>query len=149
MAPVPLVLTQVSVFLAAGLLGWKWGTLSQIVYVAMGAAGLPVFAGFKGGLSALLGPTGGFIWGYLLSVFLLGLIMDRFGRSYRVLIPALLLAVLVTYLPGIPWLMHVTQMSLQQAVLTCMLPFLPGDLLKAALCAVLVPRLYRMAEKTS
>lgn len=147
MVPVPMVLTQVSVFLAGGLLGWKWGTLSQAVYVALGAAGLPVFAGFRGGFGALLGPTGGFLLGYLLAAFLLGLLLEHFGRRYRVLLPVLLLAMAAVYLPGVPWLMHVTQTSLRGALAAGVLPFLPGDLLKAALCALLIPRLHRLMEK--
>ena len=144
---VPVVLTQVSVFLAAGLLGWKWGSLSQLLYAAMGAAGLPVFAGFKGGLGALLGPTGGFIWGYILSALAVGLLLDRLGRSYKILLPALLLGIVMVYLPGVPWLMHTAHLNLRFALVTYVLPYLPGDIAKAALCAAMIPRLHRAVQK--
>jgi len=144
---VPAVLTQISVFLAAGLLGWKWGTLSQALFAAMGAAGLPVFAGFRGGLGALLGPTGGFVWGYVLSALAVGLLLDKLGRSYRVLVPALLLGIIAVYLPGVPWLMHAAGLGLRFTLVTYVLPYLPGDIAKAALCAAAVPRLHRALQK--
>ncbi|MDR2687169.1 MAG: biotin transporter BioY, partial [Oscillospiraceae bacterium] len=144
---VPVVLTQVSVFLAAGLLGWNWGALSQALFAAAGVAGLPVFAGFRGGLGALLGPTGGFVWGYILSALAAGLLLDRLGRSWRGLLPALLLGIAAVYLPGVPWLMHTAHLGLRFTLVTYVLPYLPGDIAKAALCAAVIPRLHRALRK--
>ena len=100
---VPVVFTQVSIFLAAGLLGWKWGTLSQLLFAVMGTIGLPVFAGMRGGWAYAVGPTGGFILGYILAAFVVGLLLHRFGRSFKVVLPVLLLGTLIIYLPGLPW----------------------------------------------
>ena len=142
---VPVVFTQVSIFLAAGLLGWKWGTLSQLLFAVMGAIGLPVFAGMRGGWAYVIGPTGGFILGYILAALVVGLLLQRFGRSFKVVLPVLLLGTLLIYLPGLPWLAHVTRMeTLRDAFLFGMLPYLPGDLLKVALCSALIPKLYQM-----
>ena len=68
--PVPINLATLAVFLAGGLLGKKYGTASIAVYVMMGAVGIPVFAGFQGGVGVLAGPTGGFIAGYIAAAFL-------------------------------------------------------------------------------
>jgi biotin transport system substrate-specific component len=144
---VPVVLTQVSIFLAAGLLGAKLGTLSQMVYVAMGALGLPVFAGFKGGPSALVGPTGGFLLGYLLSALTVGLLLDKFGRKPWVVFPSLALGALVIYLPGVPWLMHVAHLSLNAGLAAGMLPYLPGDALKVILAGLLILPLHKVLQK--
>jgi biotin transport system substrate-specific component len=141
---VPIVLTQVSVFLAAALLGWKWGALSQLLFLAMGAAGLPVFAKFGGGIEKLFGPTGGFLLGYVLAALVVGLLVKRFGSGIRVLIPILLLGALVIYLPGVPWLMHVLRLDLAKGLTAGFLPYLPGDCLKVLLCALLIPRLQKV-----
>jgi len=138
--PVPIALTHVSIFMAVGLLGTKYGALSQIVFVLMGAVGIPVFAGFMGGMGYIAGPTGGFIVGYLGCALTTGLIIDRLGTSVKALIPAMYAGWAVTYALGIPWFMYVTNMHLI-AALIYMVPFLPGDLLKTILSAVLVNRL--------
>ena len=61
--PVPISLTNLAIYLSLYLLGWKWGTVSYLVYVVIGAVGVPVFSGFTGGLGKLAGPTGGYIAG--------------------------------------------------------------------------------------
>ena len=74
--PVPVNLATLGVFLAGGLLGKKYGTVSIAVYVLLGAVGVPVFAGFKGGVGVLAGPTGGYIIGYIAAAFLVGLLVE-------------------------------------------------------------------------
>ena len=139
--PVPVSFTHISIFAAAGLLGAKLGTVSQIVYVLLGAAGVPVFAGFTGGIGAVAGPRGGFIIGYVLCALAVGLIVDRFGKSFKILIPAMYVGWVFTYVPGVSWFMRVTGAELAAALPLCVFPFLPGDLLKTVLCAILVKRL--------
>ena len=146
LGPVPIVFTQVSVFLAAGLLGWKWGALSQLLFVAMGTIGLPVFSGMRGGWAHLVGPTGGFVLGYILAALIAGLLLDHFGRSFKVVLPVLILGALLIYLPGLPWMAYVLRMPLRGAFMTGMLPYLPGDLFKIALCAVLIPKIRAAVE---
>lgn len=139
--PVPITLTHASIFIAAGLLGAKYGAVSQIVYVFMGAVGVPVFSGYSGGIGKILGPTGGFIIGYIVCAFVTGLIIDRFGTSVKILIPAMYCGWVVTYAFGVPWYMHVTHTGLPEALLTCVVPFLPGDVAKTIFSSVLINRL--------
>ena len=74
--PVPINLGTLAVFLTGGILGKKYGTISMTVYVLLGAAGVPVFAGFRAGISVLAGPTGGYIIGYIVAVFIIGVLAD-------------------------------------------------------------------------
>ena len=85
-SPVPINMALLSVFLAGSLLGAKFGALSQLVYICLGAAGLPVFSKFSGGAAILAGPTGGYIIGYIVAAFFVGLITQKSvsfgGRLY-------------------------------------------------------------------
>ena len=139
---VPVNLTHVSIFVAAGLLGAKKGAISQIVFVLLGVIGIPVFSGFTGGIGKIVGPTGGFIIGYIACAFIAGIIINRFGKSIPVLLLAMYSGWIVTYILGSAWYMFVSGTSNVTAVLTvCVLPFLLGDSLKTILSVVLVNRL--------
>ena len=139
--PVPVTMTHVSVFLAAGLLGFKLGTLSQAVYVLMGVAGLPVFSRLSGGLGVILGPTGGFIFGYVCCAALSGYLIDRYSQKLKMLPVFLCAGMAITYIPGAIWYMHVTGTGAAVAIGACVAPFLPGDILKIILCTILIRRL--------
>ena len=143
--PVPVTFTHVSIFIAAGLLGVKYGTLSQVVFVLLGAMGVPVFAGFTGGMGIVVGPTGGFIIGYIGCAFVTALIISRFGTSIKALIPAMCAGWVVTYSMGIPWLMHYTGLNFTAAALSCV-PFIPGDLVKTVLSVIIVNRLHPVVK---
>ncbi|MCL2437098.1 MAG: biotin transporter BioY [Clostridiales bacterium] len=144
--PVPVSFTHVSIFVAAGLLGMKYGTLSQVVYVLLGAMGVPVFAGFTGGMGIVVGPTGGFIIGYIVCAFIVGLIAGRFGTSVKALIPAMCAGWVATYALGLAWFMHYTNLSLVAALPFAMLPFIPGDIVKTILSVILINRLHPVVK---
>ena len=143
---VPVNFIHVSIFVAAGLLGAKYGTLSQVVFVLLGAFGVPVFTGFTSGMGIIMGPTGGFIFGYIGCVFVSGLLISRFGTSMKALIPSMYVGMFVSYAFGIPWLMHVTGLNFTAAVISC-LPFIPGDLVKIIVSAIIVNRLHPTVKK--
>ena len=146
---VPITLQQVSIMLAGLLLGAKLGALSQLVYVLLGAFGLPVFAGFHGGMGSILGPSGGFLVGYPFLAAVCGLIYWKWGRQrsgaakYGVMALAMVLGNALLYVFGLGWFMHVTGNTLGQAMVLCMLPFIPGDVLKMVAVGVIVPQLER------
>ena len=146
--PVPVNLGTLGVFLAGGLLGRKYGTISLGVYVLLGAVGVPIFAGFKGGISVLVGPTGGYIIGYILAAFIVGSIVDRFldyedplAKQYLVLVLAMVSGLLLCYALGTIWFIISTGTGVLPSLIACVFPFLPGDALKIAAATILVNRL--------
>lgn len=144
---VPITLQQITVMLAGLLLGPKLGFLSQLVYVLLGAFGLPVFAGFTGGFDKIAGPSGGFLIGYPFLALICGLIYWTFGRKqsglkkYLVLAAAMLLGNIFLYILGLGFFMFNTGSNLASALTLCMIPFIPGDLLKMVITALLLPTL--------
>lgn len=154
--PVPVNLGTLGVFLCGGILGAKYGTISEVVYVLLGAAGVPVFAGFKGGVGVLAGPTGGYIIGYLAAAFLIGLILDKYYSSkqnnnitditgttklYAILAGSLLLGLAACYALGTLWFIISTGTGLWASLVACVFPFIPGDIIKIAAGTFLVKKL--------
>lgn len=128
--PVPINLALLGIFAAGGLLGSKRGVLSVLVYIALGAVGLPVFAGFKGGLSVLASPTGGYIIGYVAAVFLSGYIPEKTLKNIFMYALAMLSGLAVCYIFGTLWFVILTKNPIMTSAAMCVLPFLPGDTLK-------------------
>ena len=138
--PVPITLGTMAVMMAGAVLGAHYGALSILIYVILGAAGLPVFAMARGGLSVIAGPGGGFILGYIAMAMTVGFICSRKGHSMKWLIAAMVTGCLVVYACGLAWFMALTGMGLLPAMTLCMFPFLPGDSVKILLAAFLVNR---------
>lgn len=146
--PVPVNLATLAVFLAGGLLGRKYGTIALAVYALLGAVGVPVFSGFRGGLGVLVGPTGGYIIGYIAAAFLVGLLTemlltDKRSRVAELAICAvsMIAGLAACYLLGTIWFMISTHTGAAAALVSCVIPFLPGDALKIAAASLLVQRL--------
>lgn len=138
--PIPINLALLAVYLAAFLLEGRGALISVGIYLLLGAFGLPVFANFKGGLQALVGPTGGYLMGYLFTAAVITTLKpwaDNFLK--RCLVMAL--GLLACYVPGTLWFMMLNKMSLQVSLGYCVYPFLPGDAVKIVLAALLAPRL--------
>ena len=135
---VPISLATFAVLLSGILLGGKLGALSQIVYVLLGSVGVPVFAGWTGGIGITLGVTGGYIIGYIPMALAAGLLYHRFGRNksgirkYAVMLVSMVLATAVLYILGTAWFILQTGMTLGASLAACVIPFLPGDLIKIA-----------------
>lgn len=133
---VPVSLATFAVLLSGILLGPKFGALSQLVYVLLGSVGVPVFAGWTGGIGITLGVTGGYIIGYIPMAFVAGLLYFRYGRNasgarkFIVMFVSMFLATAVLYIIGTAWFMAQTGMNLAASLAACVIPFLPGDLIK-------------------
>jgi biotin transport system substrate-specific component len=146
---VPFTLQTFAVFLTLMVLGGRMGTVSILLYICIGAAGVPVFAGFKGGLSVLVGPTGGYILGFLFC----GLIYMAFGKLIKkgivFEISALVLGLIVCYAFGTIWFiisMDIKEKvySLGAALSACVMPFIIPDLLKLTAAVTIAKQLKRM-----
>lgn len=137
LGPVPMVLQNLFVLLAGLLLGSRWGAASMGIYLLVGAIGLPVFAGAKGGLAHFMGPTGGYLLGFVASAFLTGLIAQGpLNRTWKD-VAAVMAGSIMIYALGVPWLKAVTGMAWSKALFVGMVPFLPGDVVKAVSAVVL------------
>jgi len=135
--PVPIVLSTLFVLLSGLLLGSRWGLASMGLYLLVGAIGIPVFAGGKGGFAHFFGPTGGYLFGYALASWITGLISEHSRGLIMLDILSVIIGSLVIYCLGVPWLKMVTQMSLPKALIMGMVPFLIGDAVKASVALIL------------
>ena len=139
--PVPIVMQNMFVFLAGLLLGSRWGLASVAVYLLAGTCGLPVFAGGMGGIGRLVGPTGGYLIGYLPAVFLIGFISEKAAVRVAYDVLAMICGTLVLYACGVSWLKILTGMTWLKTLSAGMYPFLIGDALKIAAAALIAKAL--------
>lgn len=135
---VPFTLQTFAVFLAVGVLGGRRGTFAVLVFILLGAVGVPVFAGFQGGIGVLLGTTGGYLLGFLLSALLYWAMTRALGEKTPVMVAAMVLGLIVCYAFGTAWFMVVYArnagaIGLGTALGWCVFPFIIPDLVKIAL----------------
>lgn len=147
--PVPIVLQNMFVFLAGLLLGSRWGLASVAVYLLAGVCGLPVFAGGSGGIGRILGPTGGYLIGYLPAVFCIGKIVEKSARHALADIIAMVCGSIILYVFGIAWLKILTGMNLTKTLAVGLYPFLIGDALKIAAAAAIAKALRPIIQNKS
>ncbi|MDD2390430.1 MAG: biotin transporter BioY [Desulfobacterales bacterium] len=146
--PVPVVLQNMFIFLSGILLGSRWGLASVGVYLLAGACGLPVFAGGVGGIGRFIGPTGGYLLGYLPAVYVIGLISEKTKPVAVFDVMAMLCGGVIIYACGASWLKMITGMDWGKALAVGMNPvFLAGDAVKisaaVAVAKALRPVIYR------
>jgi biotin transport system substrate-specific component len=135
--PVPIVLSNLFLNIAAALLGGSLGALSQVIYIILGGLGLPVFSGGKAGFGVLLGPTGGYLVGFVIGAFLIGkLVEQKKTPGFAWLVFSMAVGLLVIYSVGVLQLSVVAKLSLEKALAVGVLPFLPGDVLKIIAAAM-------------
>lgn len=148
--PVPITLQTLGVMLAAAILGPWRGLLACAVYTVLWVVGLPVLPGGRGGLGVLTGPTGGFLIGMIVGAWVTGWVAERFGGRAETrftqwlgyALACVLGGILAVYAFGVPWLSAVTGMSLEKA-LAASLVFIPGDLIKAGVAALVAAQVSR------
>ena len=137
---VPITLQTLGICTAAGLLGFKRGTLSVVVYVLLGLVGVPVFAGFSAGVGVIFGVTGGYILGFIFTGAITAFCVDRFGKKLSVYILSMVGGVIACYIFGTIWFLIFyakmgEPMSLWSALTMCVFPFLIPDAVKIAVSA--------------
>lgn len=144
--PVPISFTILAIFLALYLLGWKMGTLSFILYLFIGMMGLPVFSGFSGGLGKLMGPTGGYIIGFIPMALLAGFVIEKVNNR-AIHFVAMVLGTAICYAFGTAWFCVVTETGIAAALGTCVIPFIPADIIKIVIAMVLGPVLRKLLQQ--
>jgi len=136
-SPVPITGQTFAVFMLGALLGSRRGGLSVLLYIAEGAAGLPVFA-LGGGLPILFGPTGGYLFGFIPAAFIVGLLAERgWDRKVSKTILAMILGNIVLYTFGLLWLSR--WVGINRVFITGLYPFIIGEILKLVLAAAILP----------
>lgn len=140
-SPIPIVLQTMFMLLAALVLGPWWAGLSTLLYLLLGLIGLPVFSGGTGGPATFLGPTGGYLLGYIPCSILVGLIGGKARDRKLLLFFACLVGMLPVYALGVLRLRAVLDSSWERAFAAGFFPFIPGDLAKSLLAAILAPKL--------
>lgn len=150
-AAVPFTLQTMGVFTAVGILGGKRGTLAVLTYILLGVVGLPVFAGFSGGIGAVLGASGGYIIGFLFSALIMWGMEKIFGNGKVVLAVSMVLGLVACYAVGTVWFMAVYTkntgaVGLGTVLGWCVIPFIIPDLVKIAVSLILTNRLKKIVK---
>ena len=130
--PVPITLQTMFVLLAGAVLGRRLGSLSQAGYILLGVLGLPVFQGASFGFAHILGPTGGYLFGFVIAAYLMGVLMGKKTRSTASVALYFTGASFLILACGAAWLAFSFRMNALQAVSVGILPFIPGDIVKIA-----------------
>ena len=134
---VPMTMQTFAISLAAIILGAKLSTISTLIYILLGAIGLPVLAGFSGGISKFVGPTGGFLISFPIMAFIIGYAVDHRSAFKGAFVIGLIAGTVVNYIVGIAMFCILTQSSVAVGFTACVLPFIPTAIIKAILAALI------------
>ena len=137
--PVPFSLTVLTVYLAVYVLGMKLGTIAYLVYLLIGFVGVPVLSGYSGGPGKVLGPTGGYLIGFIFMALVSGWFIDRYYKNIALQFVGMALGLMICYALGTLWLAYTTGMGLAKAFAAGVVPFVALDMVKIVL-AILVGR---------
>lgn len=148
---VPVTLQLFAIFASVGLLGLKRGLYSVLIYILLGTIGLPVFSNFNGGIGALLGSTGGYIFSFIFSALIEGIIIKKFGNRVFSLVIAMVAGLLICYVFGTLWFMYVyTKKSGTVGILSiltwCVFPFIIPDAVKIVLAVLAVRKFSKFVK---
>jgi len=136
---VPISLTNLAIYFTVFILGWKKGTISYLIYLLIGFVGVPVFSGFSGGPGKLVGPTGGYLIGFILLAIIAGVFIDKFPGKVYMYVVGMVLGLAVTYTIGTAWLTSQLGWTFKEGLLMGVIPFLPGDALKIVAATIVGP----------
>lgn len=133
---IPISLATLAIYIVSCTVDKKYSVTAVIIYILIGAIGVPVFSSFTGGLQCITGYTGGYIIGYIPCAFIIGMLTDRFKNSKIIYPLSMIAGTAVCYLLGIIWYMRRAECGFYEAAAVCVLPFLIGDIIKitAASC---------------
>ena len=147
--PVPISLATFGILLSAYVMGPIKSAISCLIYLTVGAIGLPVFSGFQGGFAKLAGPTGGYLLGYLFLALIAGWFIHHFNNKTWMQFIGMCLGTAVLYAIGTFWLAHVAGLSFREALAAGVLPFIPGDIVKMIVAIALGKTLNRRLSQNN
>ncbi|HSQ89924.1 biotin transporter BioY [Romboutsia sp.] len=139
---VPLTMQVFAIMLCGMLLGSKLGFISQVIYLLIGAIGMPVFAQMRGGLGVLLGPTGGFLVSFPIAAFIVGYFSQKYKSKLSVIL-GMVLGLVIIYIIGTLQFCLITKVSFMSGIMACVLPFAFTDLIKIGLAYVIGSSIYK------
>lgn len=134
---VPMTMQTFAITLAAVVLGSRKGGTAALIYILLGAVGLPVLAGFTGGVQYFIGPTGGFLISFPVMAFIIGLGAERFRDAKGGFVLCLIAGTLVNYVIGVLMFCLLMDSTIMTGITACVLPFIPTAILKAILASVI------------
>ncbi|MCG8502127.1 MAG: biotin transporter BioY [Firmicutes bacterium] len=140
-SPVTVTGQSLAVMLAGLVLGPVQAAVSVLVFILLGIAGIPVFSGGRAGIGVLFGHSGGYIAGFLVGVVVISLLARQSRNIWRLGAAAALGGMLVVYLLGVPWMAYITGRNVQEAIAAGALPFIPGDIFKVFVAALLAKKI--------
>ncbi|QUF82812.1 biotin transporter BioY [Clostridium butyricum] len=135
--PVPISLANLVIYISCCVLGCKKGTISFLLYLLLGAIGLPVFGGFSAGLSVVAGPTGGYLIGFIFCAIFTGIFVEKFEDKMYMYPVGMIIGTIICYAFGTAWLAFQLKLGFVEAMFMGVIPYLIGDGLKIALSTVL------------
>jgi biotin transport system substrate-specific component len=148
--PVPVTLQTFAVLLSGAALGGNRGASAMLLYIALGVIGLPVYADGKHGVDIVTGVTGGYLIGFLIAAYAVGRLSEaRLDRRPLTALPLFLIGSAIIYVIGVPWLAVSADQGLGWALSNGFVDFIPGDLVKAAAAAGLLPAAWKLAGRRS
>ena len=145
--PVPITGQTFAVLLAGAALGPALGAASQLLYVAMGGVGMPVFAGGTGGVEVVRGATAGYLAGFIVAAWLVGNLAQRGqDRTFATMFTSFFAGTAVIYVFGVAGLMAVAGLDATEAVAQGVVPFVVGDVIKATAAGLVLPSAWRLSR---
>lgn len=149
MVPVPITLATLAVYIIGALLDYKRAPICVVLYILIGMMGVPVFSNFTGGLAKLVGPTGGFIFGYIIGVFVQSLLTTWKKDHFYIYPIAMLAGTIFIYAFGLIWFLIYkgSDTTIPAALMACVVPFLPGDAIKIVVATLASFKLRKPIDK--
>ena len=146
-SPVPISLTNLVIFFMAYILGMKLSVASYVLYLLLGTVGLPVFSGFTGGVGKLLGPTGGYLIGFIFLAAIAGFFVEKFPAKIYMHVVGMIIGMAICYIFGTAWLAGQLGMSFVAALGVGVIPYLPGDTAKIIIAIIAGPQIRKAVSR--
>ena len=135
-SPVPISFANLIIYLCTVIVGTKKGTISVLLYILIGAVGVPVYSGYNAGLQRIVGPTGGYLLGFIACAVFTGLFAEKFENRIYMYAVGMVIGTAVCYIMGTVWLSYSNSLTFMQALCAGVVPFVPGDAVKIVIAAL-------------